>query len=128
VTAAQHAADLDSQLAAALRQSRWLVRGIAAVLVLLLLASLAVSGYLLHQSVTERGRVEAEVFRIEATACAFNYDLGTAPLPADAKALGVKIILDSRDRYAGLDCRPPLPPPPAGLRRLAAKYGLTISH
>ena len=60
--------------------------------------------------------------------CAEQAVIGTAPLTPSAGKLGVQLITDFRDAYAGLGCTPALPPPSPELRRLAAKYGVPVQH
>lgn len=76
-----------------------------------------------------QGSRQAQVLAAEIrTLCAEQGDVGRAPVPPKASELGVKLIVDFRDAYAGLGCAPALPPPSAGLVRLAAGYGITVRH
>jgi hypothetical protein len=60
--------------------------------------------------------------------CAEQRDVGTVQPAAPSSALGVKLIADFRDAYAGLGCSPALPPPSPSLLKLAAKYGVPVRH
>ena len=76
-----------------------------------------------------QGQRQAQAISAELRAlCAEERDVGTVPVPPKASELGVKLIVDFRDAYAGLGCAPALPPPPAGLVRMAAGYGIRVRH
>ena len=89
--------------------------------VLLVVAGTA---YAVWQGSRQAAALAAEI----RTLCAEQGDVGQVPLTAKSSELGVKLIVDFRDAYAGLGCTPPLPPPPPLLRRLAAGYGIQVRH
>ena len=62
------------------------------------------------------------------TLCAEQGDVGKVPVAAKSSELGVKLIVDFRDAYAGLGCHPALKPAPPLLLRLAAGYGIEVRH
>jgi hypothetical protein len=82
------------------------------------------TGYAVWQGSRQAQAISTDVRAL----CAEQSDVGTAPLTPGSAELGVKLILDFRDAYAGLGCAPALPPPPPLLLRLAAKYGIPVRH
>jgi hypothetical protein len=91
------------------------------VAVLLVVAG---TGYDFWQGQRQAQDISAELRAL----CAEQGDVGQAPLSPKSSELGVKLITDFRNAYAGLGCTPPLPPPPALLLRLAAGYGIKVRH
>ena len=74
-------------------------------------------------------RVQAAALAAEiVTLCAEHGDIATAPLTPKSAELGIKIVADFRDAYAGLHCDPPLPAPSPLLRKLARQYGIPVRH
>lgn len=92
-----------------------------AVSVLLVVAG---TGYAVWQGSQQAQALKSEI----RTLCAEQGDVGQAPLQAKSSELGVKIIVDFRNAYAGLGCPRPLSPPPVLLLRMAAQYGIQVRH
>jgi len=96
------------------------------VAVLLVVAG---TGYDFWQGQRQAQTLNAELRALAAeqrALCAEQSDVGQAPLPPKPSELGVKLIVDFRNAYAGLGCTPELPPPPPLLLRLAAGYGIAV--
>lgn len=92
-----------------------------AVSVLLVVAG---TGYAVLQGSQQAQALASEI----RTLCSEQGDVGQAPLQAKSSELGVKIIVDFRNAYAGLGCSPALEPPPPLLLRMAARYGIQVRH
>ena len=97
-----------------------------AVVVLFLLTAALAGGNLLFTA-----QQVSSVRMQQIAACAFDSDLGTAPVvvvPPATKAgiLGVKIISDARVAWHGLGCPGELPAPGPGFVRWATFYHLPI--
>ena len=92
-----------------------------AISVLLVVAGTAYAVYQASQ------QAQSLAARAEAL-CAEQAVIATVPLAPSTGKLGVQLITDFRDAYAGLGCTPALPPPSPELRRLAAKYGVPVQQ
>lgn len=76
-----------------------------------------------------QGSRQAQALSSEVrTLCAEQGDVGKVPVTPKSSELGVKLVVDFRDAYAGLGCAPALPPPPPLLLRLAAQYGVKVGR
>lgn len=96
-------------------------------LVLFVIAVLLVvigTGYAVYQASQQAQSLAARASAL----CAEQGAIATLPLAPSTGKLGVQLITDFRDAYAGLDCTPPLPPPSPELLRLAARYGVPVRH
>lgn len=108
------------------------LNGSRAVLILFALAGFVVSvllvvagtGYAVFQAQRQAAAITSDVRAL----CAEQGDIGAAPLTAKSSELGVKLIVDFRNAYAGLGCSPALPPAPPLLRKLAREYGIPVRH
>lgn len=108
------------------------LNGSRTVLILFALAGFVVSvllvvagtGYAVFQAQRQAQAIAGEVRAL----CAEQGDIGGAPLTAKTAELGVKLVTDFRDAYAGLGCTPALPPPSPLLRELARQYGIPVRH
>ena len=107
-----------------MNSSRHLILGALALFALSVLLVVAGTGYAVWQSSRQ---AQAAAARTDAL-CAEHAVIGTIPLVPSTGKLGVQLITDFRDAYAGLGCTPALPPPSPELRRLAAKYGVPVQH
>lgn len=98
--------------------------GALVLFVISVLLVVAGTGYAVWQ-----GNQQAQALASELRAlCAEQGDVGQAPLPPKPSELGVKLIVDFRNAYAGLGCAPALPPPSARLLHMAAGYGIPVGH
>lgn len=98
--------------------------GALVLFVVAVLLVVAGTGYAVYD-----GRVQAQGAEQEARAlCAEQAVIGTVPVAPSTGRLGVQLVTDFRDAYAGLGCTPALPTPSAELRRLAAKYGVPVRN
>ena len=91
------------------------------IAVLLIVAGTA---YAVYDAARQAQGAEAQARAL----CAEQAVIGTVPVAASTGKLGVELVTDFRDGYAGLGCTPTLPPPSAELRRLAAKFGIPVAH
>jgi hypothetical protein len=98
--------------------------GALALFVVSVLLVVAGTGYAVWQGTRQAQALASELRAL----CAEQADVGQAPLPAKPSELGVKLIADFRNAYAGLGCSPALPPPSPLLRRLAARYGVPVTR
>jgi len=118
--------DLDHQLSEVIRSYRiaqriaqWFLVLAFVVAVISLIVSLASFS-------TEAHTAQRAVTNVVSAQCSFYADLATLPPPPKTTALGVKILVDSRNAYVGLGCRPKLAPPSKALVQDAAQFGLQL--
>ena len=117
----------DNRAAHGLNGSRTvLILSALALFIASVLLVVAGTGYAVFNGQRQAQAVADEV----RTLCAEQGDIGAVPLASKPQPseLGVKLVVDFRNAYAGLGCSPALPPPPALLRKLAAKYGIPVRN
>lgn len=101
-----------------------LILGALALFALSVLLVVAGTGYAVWQGTRQAQAITSDV----RTLCAEQGDIGAVPLTPKSSELGVKLVVDFRNAFAGLGCTPALPPPPPLLRRLAGQYGIPVRH
>jgi hypothetical protein len=100
------------------------VLGAVALIAVSVLLVVCGTGYAVWQGQRQAQALDSEI----RTLCAEQGDVGKVPLTPKSSELGVKLIVDFRNAYAGLGCTPELPSPPPLLLRLAAGYGIAVKH
>src|SRR5207245_767010 len=73
-------------------------------------------GSLIFYARGERRRTNTTVRNTTANLCDFFRDIGTVALPPVASEFGTRILVDSRNIYVDLHCRPGLSPPAQNLK------------